>query len=94
MQFHIMDFFIGWFLMNAMPHLLVAQTEVRFLSLFGFSVKGNYAYAAFNLIVSIILFQIQYGLNNLLNNGLYLGALFILVIYIFTGRFFYKKFKA
>ncbi len=94
MQFHISDFFIGWFLMNAMPHLLVAQTEVRFLSLFGYSIKANYGYAVFNLFVALILFQIQYGLNNLFNHGLFLGALFILVAYIFSGRYFYKLFKA
>ena len=93
MQFNLIDFFIGLTSMNAMPHLMAAQMEVRFLSLFGLRAKANYGYAALNLIIALVLFQIQYGLSNLFNHGLFVGTLSILVFYIFVGRFFYKLFK-
>ena len=93
MQFTFIDFLIGFFLMNAMPHLIYGQTKIRFLSLFGFSSLGNLAYSVFNVVVALVLFQIQYGLQTLSQHGMMVGALALFVIYILTGKFFYNLFQ-
>ena len=92
MNFTLIDFLIGFFLMNAMPHMLFGLIGVRFISLFGFSAKGNIAYAFFNVTVALILFHIQYGLQEIFSNGIVIGALTLLLIYLITGRFFYNLF--
>lgn len=93
MQFTIIDFFIGFFLMNAMSHLLCGLFGTRFLSAFGFSNTGNIAYAFLNIAIALVLFHIQYGIQQLTNHGVLIGALTMLLIYLITGRFFYKLFK-
>jgi hypothetical protein len=93
MQFNLIDFFIGFTLMNAMPHLLMGLFRIRFLSLFGFSHNGNLAYGSLNVFVALMLFHIQYGLNILIDNGILIGALVIIVLYLITGRYLYKVFQ-
>ena len=61
------DFFTGWFLMNAMPHFVFGVWHQRVLSLFGFGDKQNILYAAFNTSVSLGLFHWNHGIENLLD---------------------------
>lgn len=93
MEFRLIDFFIGFLLMNAMPHLLFGLIRIRFLSLFGFSDAGNLAYAFINVIAALTLFHIKYGIQQLFNHGIMLGVLTIFLIYLLTGRFFYDRFQ-
>ncbi len=90
----IVDFLIGFFLMNAMPHMLMGILDVRFLSLFGFSARANVGYSAFNVLVAAILFHVEHGLDQLLDNGVAVGVLTMLAIYAVTGRFFVNLFDS
>lgn len=93
MTFTLVDFLIGFFLMNAMPHLVFGQTRTRFLSAFGYSPAGNVAYAFLNITVALVLFHVQYGLAELTKAGWMMGALALFVIYVVTGRYFYQMFQ-
>ena len=93
MQITLIDFFIGFFLMNAMPHMLFGLFEIRFLSLFGYSSRGNLAYAFLNVAVALLLFHMQYGIQELLSQGILIDALTVFLLYLVTGRFFYKRFQ-
>ena len=86
----IIDFIIGATLMNAMPHLVLGIWGGRMFSLFGFGNKKNIAYGFLCLIISVSLYAYQYGFENILQNGIYGGALVLLLIYFLTGRFWYK----
>ncbi len=88
-----LDFFTGFALMNAMPHLLAGLFGVRFLSMFGFSSAGNIAYAGVNVAVAMVLFHLEHGIGRLLDNGVVVGALAMLVIYAATGRFLFQLFQ-
>lgn len=93
MQFTPIDFLIGFFLMNAMPHMLFGLLKIRFLSLFGFSSKGNIAYAVLNVVAAMALYHYEYGLNALRNDGIILGLLTLWLIYLLTTRFLHKVFQ-
>ncbi|MEM7801559.1 MAG: hypothetical protein AAF633_20355 [Chloroflexota bacterium] len=93
MTFTLTDFFIGFFLMNAMPHLIFGLFRIRMLSLFGFSPQANLAYFLVNLTVASGLFQFKYGLQSISGQGVILGACTILFIYVLTGLYFYILFR-
>jgi len=86
------DFFIGLTLMNAMPHFVLGVWKVRMLSAFGFGNSKNILYGIVNFIISIGLFLYKYGIEQLMGNGIYVGALVLLVIYFLTGWFWYSIF--
>jgi hypothetical protein len=92
-EFSLIDFFIGFFLMNAMPHLLFGLLKVRFFSAFGFSASGNLAYAFVNVVTALILFHAHYGVQALATHGIVIGAMAMLFIYLVSGRFFYDLFQ-
>lgn len=85
--FTLTDFLIGFFLMNAMPHLLFGLIRLRFLSLFGFSATGNILYSLVNIGIAGGLYHHQYGINAILQDGIAVGALAMVLIYAITGRF-------
>ena len=91
----IIDFFIGLTLMNAMPHFVLGTWHARMFSAFGFGDRQNIAYGLLNFAISVSLYLYQYGLDHLINNGIYVGALAVLFIYFLTGHFwrnlFYKS---
>lgn len=62
----------------------------------GFGNAANIGYGIINFIVSISLFLYKYGLSGLLENGIYLGALFVLISYFMVGKlcytYFHKKY--
>ena len=92
MQLTLIDFLIGFFLMNAMPHLLCGLWGIRFLSAFGFSPAGNLGYAVLNVVIAVTLFHVQYGIGQLATHGIFIGAAAMLFIYLVTGRYFYTLF--
>ena len=93
MTFNWIDFSIGCFLMNAMPHWIFGLTNTRMLSIFGFSPQANIGYAIFNTVAAFGLLIWQYGADSLLNHGIFVGAATILIIYYLTGRFFINLFR-
>ncbi len=93
MNFTWLDFLTGLFFMNAMPHLLFGIIRLRFLSAFGFSAVGNLVYALLNLIIAGGLYHYQYGIESIINDGIVVGSLTILVIYLFIGRILINLFQ-
>lgn len=89
----VIDFIIGLTLMNAMPHFVLGVWKGRMVSAFGFGDKQNIAYGLLNFSVSISLFHYKYGIATLLENGIYLGSFFVLVIYLVTGHLWYNAFN-
>ncbi|MEL6671035.1 MAG: hypothetical protein AAFR61_02555 [Bacteroidota bacterium] len=87
------DFLIGFFLMNAMPHFVLGIWKGRMLSAFGFGNRQNLLYSAVQFVAAIALFFYQYGWQGLAAHGIFAGALLILVLYYLTGKFFYERFK-
>ncbi len=83
----IIDFLIGLTLMNAMPHFILGTWKGRILSAFGFGDKQNIAYGLLNFAISVGLFIYKYGATKILDNGIYVGALTVLIIYFLTGQF-------
>ena len=89
----VLDFLAGFFLMNAMPHFVLGVWKGRMLSAFGMSPTGNIVYGLLNFTASISLFSYQHGLASLAEQGIYAGALSVLVTYFVTARFFYERFR-
>jgi hypothetical protein len=87
------DFFIGLFLMNAMPHFVLGVWKGRILSLFGFSPAANIAYGLLNFGVSIGLFFGRYGLKGLVEQPMFSGALLVLVLYFLLAQFLYQRWQ-
>ena len=76
-----------------MPHMMVGYGNIRFLALFGFGNKSNIAYAALSTLFSISLFSWKYGIEGWQTNGIYVGAVGILIIYWVTGQWVINFFK-
>lgn len=88
MQLTLLNFLIGFFLMNAMPHWIMGLTKTRFLSAFGFTPQANIVYSFLNTAIALSLFVWGYGTEALLSNGVFVGAAAMLLIYYLTGKFF------
>jgi hypothetical protein len=82
----IIDLIIGATLMNAMPHYVLGIWKRRMLSAFGFGNTQNVLYGLLNLVISVSLYVYQYNVDHLLSNGIYVGAVTILVIYFLTSK--------
>ena len=89
---NLIDLIIGLTLMNAMPHFVLGIWKGRMFSAFGFGDARNILYGLLNFSVSLGLFVYNYGLEGLVRNGIYSGALILLGIYFLTGRFWYFVF--
>ena len=89
---NLIDFFIGFTLMNAMPHFVLGTWKGRMFSIFGFGNAKNILYGILNFSISIGLFLYKYGPSQLVENGVYAGALIILIIYFLTGWYWYSIF--
>jgi len=89
----IIDFFIGLTLVNVLPHYMVGILKVRFLSLYGFGDKQNIAYAWTSIVISLILFHLNYGIGSLLSHTWYAGGMFVILAYLITGKFLVQKFS-
>lgn len=92
----IIDFIIGLTLINTIPHFVVGIWKGRMFSGLGFGNTQNIIYGIINFVISISLFVYKYGLAGILENGIYLGALFVLLSYFIAGKlcytYFHKKF--
>jgi hypothetical protein len=90
---NLIDFIIGGLLANAMPHLIFGLTNTHFLGLFGYSAKGNIMYALLQFTLCIILLLVNYNFSQLLNNGILIGGLTVLVLYLVFGKFLVKFYQ-
>jgi hypothetical protein len=88
----LIDFIIGVTLMNALPHFVLGVWQQRMLSAFGFGDNANIAYGLLNFIISVGLFAYKYGIEGIMENGIYAGASTLLVIYFITSSFLRKIF--
>lgn len=88
----IIDFFIGFTLMNAMPHFVLGVFEQRILSGLGYGKWANIGYSLIMLATSLILFHSKYGIDQVFHNGIYVGGITMLIIYYGAGRFCYLYF--
>ncbi|WP_034057247.1 hypothetical protein [Lacinutrix jangbogonensis] len=86
----LIDFIIGALLANAMPHLIFGLTKTHFLGMFGYSPKANILYAIIQFILCIILFYLNYGYKDLMENGYLIGGITVLGLYFIFGRFLVK----
>ncbi len=89
---NIIDFLIGLTLINALPHFVLGVWKGRMLSGLGFGNKQNILYGLINFTISITLFLYKYGFEGLTENGIYLGALFVVVAYFVLGKLLYRQF--
>lgn len=80
----LLDFLIGLFAANALPHYLFFRFDPGILGLFGYSARGNLAYAFFCLVISLGLFHFKYGLASLAEHGMLAGVLVVVFSY-FVG---------
>ena len=92
MENPIIDFFIGLTVANAIPHFLVGAAGIRFLGLFGYGDKANMAYGLVSIAASLLLFHFNYGIVNLFDFPMYLGALFVAISYVFGSKLLLKLF--
>lgn len=89
---NIIDFIIGLTLINTIPHFVLGIWKGRMISAFGFGNTANIVYGILNFVISISLFLYKYGTNGLMTNGIYLGALFVLISYFVVGKLCYNYF--
>jgi len=87
---NLIDFIIGALIANAMPHLIFGLTKTHFLGMFGYSPKGNITYAILQFILSLVIFFLNYGYKDLIENGYLIGAITVLVLYFVFGKFLVK----
>lgn len=90
---NLIDFIIGLTLMNALPHFVLGIWKRRMLSAFGFGNLQNILYGLLNFVISLSLYLYQYGMDHLLSNGIYLGALTLVVIYFLTSKVLFNIFN-
>ncbi len=83
---NIIDFLIGLFLANAMPHFILGITRTKFLGPFGFSPAGNIVYAVIQFVISVVLIHIQYGLGIIFENGILLGGILVMTMFFIFGK--------
>ncbi len=80
----LIDFLIGLFAANALPHYLVGRFDGRILGLFGYGPKANMVYSFLCTAIALGLFQIKYGLDSLVEHGMLLGV-FCVVFGFYAG---------
>jgi len=96
MEISFTDFIIGLTLINTIPHFVLGIWKGRMISGFGIGNKANIFYGLLNLVISITLFLYKYGIEGFFQNGIYLGALFVVISYFLVGKvcynYFHKKY--
>ena len=93
MQNMIIDFIIGVMLMGSLFHISFGIWNVKVLSPFGSSKKSNLLYGIFVLGISQSLYLYKNGLNELMQDKLYLGGLFALFYTVLFGLWVTGKVK-
>lgn len=92
MNFSFIDFIIGLTLINTIPHFVLGTWKGRMFSGLGFGNKQNILYGLLNLSISLSLFIYKHGVEGILENSMYLGALFVIFSYFLVGKLCYKYF--
>lgn len=85
-----LDIYLGILVVNAFPHLIVGQLNIRFLSLFGYSSKANIAYSLFNVFGAVAIALYKFGLDTVFSSGFTWGALFVYVSFFIGGPFLFN----
>jgi ABC-type uncharacterized transport system permease subunit len=80
----LIDFLIGMFLANALPHYLFGRLRVGVLGLFGYSPRGNLLYGLLCISVATALFGWKYGfsLESLKQHMMLMGTAFVVLSYL------------
>ena len=81
----LIDFIIGLTLVNGLPHFVLGTWKANMLSGFGFGQTQNKLYGLLNLGISLSLYIYSYGFENILENGIYVGGLTVVILYMLTG---------
>lgn len=89
---NVVDFFIGLTLVNALPHYILGIWKQPMLSGFGLGNLKNIVWGLTNVGISVGLFLYKYGLQALLENGMYAGGLLVVVTFLFTAPFWRNKY--
>ena len=63
------------------------------LSGFGFGNLQNILYGILYFAISVGLFLYKYGVDTLVEHGIYAGAAALLVVYFLTGQIWYSLFQ-
>ncbi|WP_394749918.1 hypothetical protein [Spongiimicrobium salis] len=92
MHFSFIDFIIGLTLINTIPHFVLGIWKGRMFSGLGFGNRQNILYGLLNLSISLGLFLYTYGWEGLFDQGIYLGALFVIFSYLAVGKLCYRYF--
>lgn len=87
----ILDFLIGLFATNALPHFLFAKLDARVLSLFGYSPRANFAYSVFCLLVAATIYIAKYGFSALSQHMMLFGGVAV-VFSFYVGWNFIDRF--
>lgn len=90
----ILDFMIGFLLVNSLPHFVLGLTKTRFLGLFGYKPIANAWYAIVQFVLALVLFHFQHGISSILENGIFLGAVCTCFLFLVFGKVilkFYQK---
>ena len=90
---NLIEFIIGALIVNSLAHTIFGITKTRYLGLFGYSPKGNIAYGVLQLVIALILLFVNYSYEEILQNGFVLGGLFVLLLFLFFGKFSLKLFS-
>jgi len=88
-----LDFVIGLTLVNALPHYMLGVWKQPMLSGFGVGHSKNIIWGSLNLVLSLSLFLYAYGVDGLLEHGMYTGAAIIVVTFFITSHFWRNKYK-
>ncbi|WP_146509857.1 hypothetical protein [Thalassoglobus neptunius] len=76
-----MDFLIGLFAANAIPHFVFGRLDAGVLGLFGHSGRGNVLYSIVCVVIALTLFHMQHGLATLADHMILVGVLTIVASY-------------
>ncbi len=93
MRFSSVDFLVGFFMANAIAHLVLGLMKVRFFAGFGYGSRANIGYSICNIALAGAIASIGNEPAALLENAMFWGALTLYVIYAITGRTLYRRWR-
>lgn len=89
----ILDFIIGFLLINSLPHFVLGLTKTRFLGMFGYKPIANIWYAIVQFVLALVLFHINHGIETILENGIFLGAVCTCFLFLVFGKSILKFYQ-
>ena len=88
-----MDLLIGILMIHAVPHLILGLWNRQFYSPLGKSSTANLFYGVIVALLAAGLFLKNYGLDGLMENGIFLGGFVAIVLYAVFGKLIYQHQK-